>query len=130
MNRTAACYLTLIILLAACSPDAKNFSTGTPLAAASQPVVPTLTATSVPQTTMTATSIPCEGSQKTSLKIMPLGDSITYGDDAPNYGGYRNLLGTLLTSDGYSIDFVGSQQGGEMVLIPIMKVIRAGESRI
>jgi lysophospholipase L1-like esterase len=47
---------------------------------------------------------------------MPLGDSITYGEGIPGYGGYRNLLGALLESDGYIIDFVGSQQSAADVL--------------
>jgi lysophospholipase L1-like esterase len=41
---------------------------------------------------------------------MPLGDSITVGVPDTDHGGYRNLLGTLLTNDGYIVDFVGSQQ--------------------
>jgi lysophospholipase L1-like esterase len=55
-------------------------------------------------------------SQKVSLKIMPLGDSITFGTRDPSYGGYRHLLGTLLASDGYSIDFVGSRQSGNGII--------------
>lgn len=47
---------------------------------------------------------------------MPLGDSITYGEGIPSYGGYRNLLGAMLESDGYIIDFVGSQKSAEDVL--------------
>jgi lysophospholipase L1-like esterase len=47
---------------------------------------------------------------------MPLGDSITYGEGIAGYGGYRNLLGALLESDGYIIDFVGSQRSAEDVL--------------
>lgn len=41
-----------------------------------------------------------------SIRIMPLGDSITYGYPAP--GGYRTRLYSLLASEGYSFDFVGS----------------------
>lgn len=55
-------------------------------------------------------------SQKTRLKIMPLGDSITWGTPDPSYGGYRHLLGTLLTNDGYSFEFVGSGQSGNGVI--------------
>jgi len=54
--------------------------------------------------------------QSTSLKIMPLGDSITFGLPDPSYGAYRRLLGKLLTSDGYSFEFVGSQQSGDGVM--------------
>jgi lysophospholipase L1-like esterase len=52
-------------------------------------------------------------SQKASLKIMPLGDSITFGTPDRTYGGYRHLLGALLANDGYVIDFVGSRQSGK-----------------
>jgi lysophospholipase L1-like esterase len=49
------------------------------------------------------------------LKIMPLGDSITFGSPDPAYGGYRRLLGTLLAKDGYNVDFVGSRRSGDGV---------------
>ena len=51
-------------------------------------------------------------SQTAHLKIMALGDSITWGLKDPDYGGYRHLLGTLLANDGYSFEFVGSMQSG------------------
>jgi lysophospholipase L1-like esterase len=54
--------------------------------------------------------------QKVPIKIMPLGDSITFGTPDPSYGGYRHLLGALLESDGYSIDFVGSRQNGNGII--------------
>jgi lysophospholipase L1-like esterase len=46
------------------------------------------------------------------VRIMPLGDSITFGTPDLGYGGYRRLLGTLLAADGYMIDFVGSRRSG------------------
>jgi lysophospholipase L1-like esterase len=49
------------------------------------------------------------------VKVMPLGDSITYGAPDPGYGGYRRLLGTLLATDGYLVDFVGSRRSGNAV---------------
>ncbi len=55
-----------------------------------------------------------ESSRKSHVKIMPLGDSITWGTPDPSYGGYRHLLGTLLTNDGYSFEFVGSRQSGNI----------------
>jgi lysophospholipase L1-like esterase len=54
--------------------------------------------------------------QQVSIKIMPLGDSITFGSPDPRYGGYRRLLGMLLKNDGYSIDFVGSRRSGNGVI--------------
>lgn len=47
---------------------------------------------------------------------MPLGDSITYGTTDLSYGGYRHLLGALLTGDGYHFKFVGSVQSGTGVV--------------
>ncbi len=51
-----------------------------------------------------------ETSSQTGIKIMPLGDSITFGTPDPSYGGYRRLLQILLLKDGYRVDFVGSQK--------------------
>jgi len=97
-------YLILAALLAACAPAATNARVVVPSPTLSLTVVPaleSLPATSIPPP-------PCE-----PAKIMPLGDSITYGEGIPSYGGYRNLLGALLTNDGYLFDFVGSQKSGE-----------------
>jgi lysophospholipase L1-like esterase len=44
------------------------------------------------------------------IRIMPLGDSITFGTPHPAYGGYRHALWTLLGNDGFSVAFVGSQR--------------------
>ncbi len=54
-----------------------------------------------------------EASPRSSIKIMSLGDSITFGTRDPGYGGYRHLLRTLLVHDGYAVNFVGSQRGGK-----------------
>lgn len=50
-----------------------------------------------------------------SIKIMPLGDSITWGTnpDDPNSPGYRRTLDSLLTNEGCNFEFVGSLIGGE-----------------
>ncbi len=45
-----------------------------------------------------------------TIKIMPLGDSITDGYNAP--GGYRIRLSELLKQSGRAFDFVGSQRNG------------------
>ena len=58
----------------------------------------------VPTPTPTPTSEPRE------VKIMPLGDSITDGFNVP--GGYRIKLWDLIVSNGYKVDFVGSQSNG------------------
>ena len=47
------------------------------------------------------------------VKIMPLGDSITFGyDGANNTSGYRLGLWNRFLNDGLNIDFVGSLQSG------------------
>jgi len=48
----------------------------------------------------------------TGIKIMPLGDSITYGQDSSTGGGYRLQLWNDLRARGFPIDFVGSLQTG------------------
>jgi lysophospholipase L1-like esterase len=119
MYRNVICYLILIMLLVACAPAATSIPVAAPSPTASLTAVPTLessSATVVPHVTATITPSSCTPSPKTSIKIMPLGDSITYGDGIPSYGGYRNLLGALLASDGYIFDFVGSQKSAEDVL--------------
>lgn len=109
--------LTLLViaigLLAACA-------TATPAPTPPPPILQTVV---VPQTVevtaippATNTPAPIATAPARNLKIMPLGDSITFGETDPTYGGYRHLLGTLLANDGYSIDFVGSQKSGEGVI--------------
>lgn len=49
------------------------------------------------------------------LKIMPLGDSITYGvigTNDKNSGGYRTELWHKFVADGLKVEFVGSQSNG------------------
>ena len=61
-------------------------------------------------------SIPAIAFLASQIKIMPLGDSLTYGTDGnPPHagipGGYRASLWTTLQNDGYNIAYVGSQTG-------------------
>jgi lysophospholipase L1-like esterase len=44
------------------------------------------------------------------IRVMPLGDSITYGTGDP--GGYRIGLWQRLVANNYTVDFVGSQSNG------------------
>ncbi len=53
---------------------------------------------------------------QTPTRIMPLGDSITYGSGAP--GGYRNRLYQILTAAGYTVDFVGTQTNNPVATLP------------
>jgi lysophospholipase L1-like esterase len=98
----AACAQSVVMApIVATSPTPSLFPSPTQ-AELSATVIPTFTATVAPSCDL--------------VKIMPLGDSITYGEGIPSYGGYRNLLGALLESDGIQFDFVGSQKSGEEVL--------------
>ncbi|MEJ2641977.1 MAG: GDSL-type esterase/lipase family protein, partial [Desulfosarcinaceae bacterium] len=60
--------------------------------------------------------------QAAPIRIMPLGDSITYddrsGDTRPPElrSAYRNYLWYLLVDSGYDIDFVGSVEAGQNIL--------------
>jgi len=108
-------FFILIALLAACAQgvDTAPVAESTPTPSPSpMPTLAIPSATPIPQSTATVPP-----SCKT-IKIMPLGDSITYGEGIVEYGGYRNLLGALLESDGYLFDFVGSQKSGEGLADP------------
>ena len=49
------------------------------------------------------------------IRIMPLGDSITYGEGSASTSGYRApLWNGLVGQAGYAVDFVGSQQSGAL----------------
>ncbi|MFG2574105.1 ricin-type beta-trefoil lectin domain protein [Streptomyces sp. NPDC048481] len=50
----------------------------------------------------------------TALRLMPLGDSITWGVGSPSGNSYRDFLGTRLAADGHALDFVGSGRNGTM----------------
>jgi lysophospholipase L1-like esterase len=54
--------------------------------------------------------------QAPPIRIMPLGDSITFGSGAA--GGYRNKLYQTLTAGGYNVDFVGTQTGNGVAALP------------
>jgi lysophospholipase L1-like esterase len=55
-----------------------------------------------------------------TISIMPLGDSITYGYDVPNDvpGGYRATLYQDLTSAGYNVQMVGSETSNANPSLP------------
>jgi lysophospholipase L1-like esterase len=52
------------------------------------------------------------GEAPNPIRIMPLGDSITYGTSSTGTVGYRRPLYQSLIGAGYSVDFVGSQANG------------------
>jgi lysophospholipase L1-like esterase len=55
-----------------------------------------------------------------TIQIMPLGDSITYGFDTPTPtpGGYRGTLYTDLTNAGYNVQMVGSETANPPTGLP------------
>ena len=54
--------------------------------------------------------------QTAPTRIMPLGDSITFGSSVA--GGYRNKLYQTLTAAGYVVDYVGTQTGNGVGTLP------------
>ncbi|KAK9459229.1 SGNH hydrolase-type esterase domain-containing protein [Lipomyces oligophaga] len=52
--------------------------------------------------------------RKTTLRLMPLGGSITYGVGSSAGNGYREFLRDLLIRQGYNINLVGSRKSGSM----------------
>jgi lysophospholipase L1-like esterase len=52
--------------------------------------------------------------QTASLRLQPLGDSITYGTDSSTGNGYRQPLWDELTGEGHLLDFVGTVRAGIM----------------
>ncbi|MFF3328711.1 FG-GAP-like repeat-containing protein [Streptomyces sp. NPDC002888] len=52
--------------------------------------------------------------KKRDIRLMPLGDSITYGVESSDRTGYRDELYDYLEADARSVDFVGSVRAGSM----------------
>lgn len=49
-----------------------------------------------------------------SLRVLPLGDSITWGIGSSTGNSYRGFLYSKLSSEGHAEDFVGTQRNGNM----------------
>ncbi len=47
-----------------------------------------------------------------TLRLMPLGDSITDGEGSSDHGGYRTVLDARLAAAGFRVTFVGSRRAG------------------
>lgn len=62
----------------------------------------------------TAGVTPASAAPTTPLRVMPLGDSITWGVGSSSGNGYRAPLGNLLGTDGHPLDFVGTSRSGSM----------------
>jgi lysophospholipase L1-like esterase len=53
------------------------------------------------------------------VRILPLGDSLTYGEALTSVqGGYRNRLYTVLTTAGYNVDFLGNESDTSNPTLP------------
>ncbi|WP_128436021.1 ricin-type beta-trefoil lectin domain protein [Streptomyces cyaneus] len=57
---------------------------------------------------------PASAASNTPLRVMPLGDSITWGVGSSTGNGYRGPLWNQLAADGHPLDFVGTLRGGSM----------------
>ncbi|GEC06096.1 lipase [Streptomyces spinoverrucosus] len=57
---------------------------------------------------------PASAAPTTPLRVMPLGDSITWGVGSSTGNGYRAPLWNKLATDGHPLDFVGTLRGGSM----------------
>lgn len=62
----------------------------------------------------TAPAAHASAADASSLRVMPLGDSITWGVGSSTGDSYRADLGDELSSDGHALDFVGSGRNGTM----------------
>ncbi|MER5202365.1 ricin-type beta-trefoil lectin domain protein [Streptomyces sp. NPDC002825] len=61
-----------------------------------------------------AGAAPASAASDTPLRVMPLGDSITWGVGSSTGNGYRSPLWDRLAADGHPLDFVGTVRGGSM----------------
>ncbi|MFH9887443.1 ricin-type beta-trefoil lectin domain protein [Streptomyces luteogriseus] len=57
---------------------------------------------------------PASAASDTPLRVMPLGDSITWGVGSSTGSGYRGPLWNGLAADGHPLDFVGTVRSGSM----------------
>ncbi|MDC0773839.1 ricin-type beta-trefoil lectin domain protein [Streptomyces sp. HD] len=57
---------------------------------------------------------PASAAPTTPLRVMPLGDSITWGVGSSTGNGYRGPLWNQLAADGHPLDFVGTVRNGPM----------------
>ncbi|WP_405848887.1 ricin-type beta-trefoil lectin domain protein [Streptomyces sp. NBC_01518] len=61
-----------------------------------------------------ATGTPSSAASPATVRLMPLGDSITWGVGSPSGNSYRGFLGSQLAAEGHALDFVGSGRNGTM----------------
>lgn len=71
----------------------------------------------LPATAVTTTEAPrpaARAAAPAGLRLMPLGNSITWGVGSPSGNGYRGFLWNRLAAEGHAVDFVGSGRNGSM----------------
>src|SRR4051794_23956151 len=83
------------------------------------PLAAVLTATPgmgavLPAAAATAPAAPASAAAPASLRLMPLGDSITWGVGSSSGNSYRGFLWNRLAAEGHTLDFVGSGRSGTM----------------
>jgi lysophospholipase L1-like esterase len=61
-----------------------------------------------------ATGTPASAAAPATLRLMPLGDSITWGVGSASGNSYRSFLWNRLAAEGHTQDFVGSGRNGTM----------------
>jgi lysophospholipase L1-like esterase len=81
-------------------------------AAPASPDTATATATSVASSTTQSARVDALAPLTGHVRIMPLGDSITYGIGSSTRNGYRADLAARLAAAGVDVDFVGTQRNG------------------
>ncbi|KAJ7614166.1 lipolytic enzyme [Roridomyces roridus] len=95
-----------------CVPGTGTTSTST----TTTTVPPTSSKTSITTSSSsrtTTSSAPSSTATGLNIRLLPLGDSITYGFTSTDGNGYRATLHNLL-SPGNTVDFIGSIQSGNM----------------
>ena len=110
---------TAVLMLAggvsACAPRGNEAAAAPVTTSAAPAPVSTLVVTTgspTPSPTRVPARTPEVVRAEPVVRIMPLGDSITYGLNHPDHGSYRAALGARLTAAGVSYDFVGSMSSG------------------
>lgn len=63
---------------------------------------------------LTLAGFPCYGQSNANLRVMALGDSITWGTESTTGNGYRGPLSIALSSQVAAQDFVGTRINGTM----------------
>src|SRR5437870_4546366 len=107
--------LGLGFLAVGCGNDAQQSNSGATAlgysgSLAAPSAIPAATAGVSGSATAGDTFKPCPATG--DCKILPLGDSITYGLQSPDSGGYRSALFHLTLMNSKHVTFVGSQRAG------------------